>query len=258
MTTRFQDAGVAPVTVIAAGPCTVTQVKGERDGYTAVQIGYSESTKKAAKPHAGHLKGLPNFRHLQEFRGDHNVRRGQVISVSTFTPGETVSVMGVSKGKGFQGVVKRHGFHGSPKTHGHKDQLRMPGSIGAGGVQHVFKGRRMAGRMGGERTTVQGLTVIDVDAEKNLLYVKGAVPGARNTLIAIVGEGELILTDAATQTAPAATSESAAAEQPAVAESAAEQPAAPETPLAPETPATPESETSSQEAAEQTADIPKT
>lgn len=212
MTQRFEGAGVVPVTVISAGPCTVTQIKarGSKDGYAAMQVGYDDSAKRTRDPQKGHLKGLSQFRYMREFRGEFEAVRGQVISVSTFQPGDVVSVMGVGKGKGFQGVVKRHKFHGSPKTHGHKDQLRMPGSIGAGGVQHVFKGRRMAGHMGGERVTVKNLLVVDVDAERNLLYVKGAVPGARNALIAVMGDGMLVVGDAKTSVVEAKTTEAPA------------------------------------------------
>jgi large subunit ribosomal protein L3 len=192
MTHHFGDAGGTPVTVIAAGPCTVTQVKGKKDGYQAIQLGFDATHKKIAKPQAGHLKGLAAFRHMHEFKTDTAADRGDVCTVAQFKTGDLVKVTGVSKGKGFQGVVKRHHFHGSPKTHGHKDQLRMPGSIGAGGVQHVFKGTRMGGRMGNEQVTVANLEVIAVDAEKNLLYVKGAVPGARNQVVTIMADGDVV------------------------------------------------------------------
>lgn len=194
MTQVWDEKGkVVPVTVIAAGPCYVAQIKtNERDGYTAVQIGYG-ARKRLTKPMKGHLKELPQLRWLRECRmqnvecriGDKEVKRGDILEVSMFAPGEVVKVTGVSKGKGFQGVVKRHHFHGHPPTHGHKDQERMPGAIGAGGVQHVFRGTRMAGRMGGERTSVRGLKVVAVDKEKNQLLLKGAVPGARNSLVMI-------------------------------------------------------------------------
>lgn len=192
MTQQYTEKGVVPVTVIAAGPCTVTLLKSRaRDGYSAVQLGYDPQRKNLRKPQAGHLRGLTLFRYLREFRIDPvdlehtGVRRGSVLTVSQFQVGDTIAVTGISKGKGFQGVVKRHGFHGSPASHGHKDQLRMPGSIGAGGVQRVFKGTRMAGRTGGAQTTIQHMSVIKVDADANLLYVKGAVPGARNSLLLV-------------------------------------------------------------------------
>ncbi|MEK7607206.1 MAG: 50S ribosomal protein L3 [Patescibacteria group bacterium] len=191
MTTLWNETGRAvPITVIEAGPCQVTQVKTkERDGYTAVQVGFGKK-KHSTKPAAGHLKDLPTFAHLREVRLDSgaDMARGATLTVSQFQPGDKVEVAGISKGKGFQGVVKRHHFAGHPATHGHKDQERMPGSIGAGGVQHVRKGMRMAGRMGGERVTVKNLKVIAVDEGKNLLQVKGAVPGAKNALLVIYCE----------------------------------------------------------------------
>lgn len=193
MTQKNASDAVAPVTVIEAGPCTITQVKGGKDGYHAIQLGFAVSSKNLGKAASGHLTGLPNLKRLREFRTEGSFERGARVTVAIFKPGDIVHVTGVSKGKGFQGVVKRHGFHGSPKTHGHKDQLRMPGSIGAGDPSHVFKGKRMGGRMGGAQATVQNLTVVEVDPDKNLLYVKGAVPGGRNSLLAIAGEGELIL-----------------------------------------------------------------
>ncbi len=198
MTQRFlADVTWVPVTVVEAGPCAVTQVKNENnDGYKAVQIGFG-SKRMLNKPLAGHLKGLENFRHVREFRVDQDgaFDRGKVIDVSSFQNGDYLDVTAISKGKGFQGVVRRHGFHGSPATHGHKDQLRMPGSIGAGGVQHVFKGTRMGGRMGGDQITIKNLEVVEVDLEKNLLYIKGAVPGSRNSLLMIKADGEVILKD---------------------------------------------------------------
>lgn len=180
------DGSIIPVTLVKVGPCYVTNVlTKERNGYEAVQIGF-EVIKKLTKPEAGHLKDLPKLRHLAEFRLDNpTVQRGDMIEASAFIPGDMVQVIGVSKGKGFQGVVKRHGFHGHPTTHGHKDQARMPGSIGAGGPQHVFKGRRMAGHMGSDQVTVKNLKVIEV-REDGVLAIKGAVPGARNTIVQIM------------------------------------------------------------------------
>lgn len=193
MAQKFQDNGeVAPVTVVAAGPCVITAVKTmEKDGYNAVQVGYGEK-KHLAKSLLGHLKNLGKLRHLREFRLEEvkDMKVGDNFNVSLFEKGDIVKVSGVSKGKGFQGVVKRHHFHGSPKSHGHKDQLRMPGSIGAGGVQNVFKGVRMAGHMGDDLVTVKNLEIVDIDKEKNLLYIKGAVPGGRNSFLMISGEGE--------------------------------------------------------------------
>jgi large subunit ribosomal protein L3 len=181
------DGTVVPVTLVQAGPCVVTQVKTtETDGYTSVQLGFTP-TRKVAKPQAGHLKDLPTLGTLREFRLStaSELKRGDTIEASTFAAGDKIHVTGTSKGHGFQGVVKRHGFHGSPASHGHKDQLRMPGSIGAGGVQHVLKGRRMAGRMGDAQVTVQNLEVIEV-RDGGILAVKGAVPGARHSLLKIV------------------------------------------------------------------------
>jgi large subunit ribosomal protein L3 len=180
------DGTVVAVTRLKAEPCTVTQVKTkDKDGYSAVQIG-TGTRRKVSKSVEGHLKPTGKiFRTLKEFIVDGEFQVGQTIDLSQFTPGDMVSVVGVSKGKGFQGVVKRHGFHGHPSTHGHKDQLRMPGSIGAGGLQHVRKGMRMGGRMGGDRITVHNLEVVAVEAEKNELTIQGAVPGATRGLVIV-------------------------------------------------------------------------
>lgn len=181
------DGNVIPVTLIQAGPCVVTQVKStQSDGYMAVQVGFGE-TKNLTSPLLGHLKDLPMLQHLHEFRLEEEamMKRGDKIEASSFIPGDMVQVSATSKGKGFQGVVKRHHFHGHPTSHGHKDQERMPGSIGAGGVQHVLKGRRMGGRMGNERVTVKNLRVIEV-RDGGILAVKGAVPGARNSIVEII------------------------------------------------------------------------
>ena len=183
------DGTLVPVTYVEAGPCQVTQVKSkEKDGYAAIQLGFGLK-KKALKPALGHLKDLPIYGTIREFGidGSKEWTRGEKIDVSAFTVGDIIEITGTSKGKGFQGVVKRHGFHGHPTSHGHKDQERMPGSIGAGGVQRVFKGRRMAGRMGGERVTVKNLEVMSIDAEKNLIAIRGAVPGAFNGLVMVKG-----------------------------------------------------------------------
>jgi len=175
-----------PVTVIEAGPCYVTQIKtADRDDYNAVQLGFGE-TKRLNKAEKGHLKDLPPLRHLHELRTD-DVERyqlGQKLDVSLFNVGEKVDVIGTSKGKGFAGVVKRHGFRGGPKTHGQSDRHRAPGAIGSTtSPGRVLKGLRMAGHMGARRTTSQNLEVVLVDPERNLLAVKGAVPGARNGLV---------------------------------------------------------------------------
>jgi len=198
MTQSFIDNGnVAPATVIQAGPCFVVQVKNaDKDGYEAIQIGYA-SRKELNKPSEGHLKGLPKLRFLREFRIDNpeNFKKGQKIDVSVFQPGDTVEVEGISKGKGFQGVVKRHHFKGGPGSHGNKDQARMPGSIGPTEPKHVFKGTRMGGRMGGEQVTVKNLKIMEVDKDKNLIMIKGAVPGARHSLVLISGKGEMSLNE---------------------------------------------------------------
>jgi len=183
----LNDGQMVPVTLVQAGPCQVVQVKiQEKDGYSAVQLGYGEK-KKLTKPLLGHLKNLAKFRYLREFKieAEEKFTRGQEIRVGVFQPGDRVKVTGLSKGRGFQGTVKRHHFHGAPASHGHKDQLRMPGSIGATDPQRVFKGKRMAGRMGHGQVTVKNLEVVKVDPENNLLYLKGAVPGARNNLLLI-------------------------------------------------------------------------
>lgn len=195
MTQVFNDRGeVIPVTVIEAGPCYVAQVKTvERDGYTAVQLGFDETKpKRLTQPQLKHLQksNLPAVRHLRELRLTAeelaDLQEGQRLTVDIFQAGELVDVTGTSKGKGFAGVVKRHGFRGGPKTHGQSDRHRAPGSIGACTTPgKVMKGMRMAGRMGGERVTVQGLEIVLVDAERNLLAVKGAVPGGKNGLVQV-------------------------------------------------------------------------
>ncbi len=194
MTQVFRpDGQVVPVTRIQAGPITVTQIKKQGDTQIAVQVGF-ETTRNANKSIEGHLKGLPIFRVLKEFQTAQAVNRGDVIAADTFVAGEMIDVVGTSKGKGFAGVVKRHHFRGAPKTHGHKHDLRAPGSIGAGGVQRVFKGMRMAGHMGDEQVTVKNLEIVAVDAEKNEILVKGAVPGARNSLVVLkTNAGDLLV-----------------------------------------------------------------
>jgi len=188
MSQQFKEAGeIVPITLIEAGPCLVTQIKTkEKDGYQAVQVGFG-AKKKINKPLQGHLKDLGKFKYLREFKVNdlNNYKVGDKIDVSIFKPGEKIQASGTSKGRGFQGVVKRHHFHGSPATHGHKDQLRMPGSIGATAPQRVFKGRRMPGRMGGDRVTIKNLEIVEVKPMENLLVVKGAVPGAKNSLLEI-------------------------------------------------------------------------
>lgn len=193
MTQIFDEQGeVIPVTVIEAGPCYVTQKRIlERDGYIAVQLGFEEiKPGRANKPKLGHLakNDLPPLRYLREFRvNDHDeLSEGQKLDASVFEVEDRVDIIGTSKGRGFAGVVKRHGFGGGPKTHGQSDRWRAPGAISAGSTPgRVFKGLRMAGRMGNRQVTVQNLEVVLVDPERNLLAVKGAVPGARNGLLII-------------------------------------------------------------------------
>ena len=202
MTQMFDDQGhVIPVTKVKAGPVYVTQVKTEKkDGVNGVQMGFG-SKKKPNKAMRGHVKPSlkkvdeqKSFAYLREFQVEDPsaFHVGQKLTAKVFEKGDDVRVEGVSKGKGFQGVVKRHGFHGSPATHGHKDQHRMPGSIGSAYPQKVFKGKRMPGRMGGKQSTTLGLTVVDVDAEKGFIYIKGAVPGASNGLLKIMGPGGIV------------------------------------------------------------------
>jgi len=194
MTRLFTERGkVIPVTVIEAGPCYVTQVKTkERDGYDAVQLGFQEVKERSLnKPLLGHLKkaGVKALRVLREFRDfrlEEPVSPGQEVRVDIFRVGDLVDVTGYSKGRGFAGVVKRHKFGGGPKTHGQSDRWRAPGSLGQSSFpSRVFKGLRMAGRMGNRRVTVKHLEVVKVDPENNLLVVKGAVPGATKGIVTI-------------------------------------------------------------------------
>lgn len=196
MTQVFSPNGeVVPVTKVSAGPCYIVQVKdGIKDNATAVQIGFGETKAfRLTKPELGHLENLPALRWLRDFGIEKvdGVTKGDVIKVDTFSEGDKVTVVGESKGKGFAGVVKRHHFAGGPASHGHKDNLRAPGAIGSGGVQRVFKGLRMAGRMGGDQVTVKNLAIVKVDLENNEIYLKGAVPGGRNSFLMITANGEL-------------------------------------------------------------------
>ncbi len=206
MTQIFSDDGVVtPVTVIQAGPCYVTQVKTEAtDGYDAVQVGFGETKpRRLTRGQKGHLgllggkntrvreksaAGVPSLRHLREFRTGSaaSYQVGQVLTVTQFEPGDRIDVSGKTKGRGTAGVVKRHGFGGGPKTHGQSDRWRAPGSIGStSGVGRVFKGMRMAGRYGNERFTALNLEVVQVDPERNLLAVKGAVPGHKGAMVVV-------------------------------------------------------------------------
>ncbi|MCB0158420.1 MAG: 50S ribosomal protein L3 [Caldilineaceae bacterium] len=191
MTQLFDESGaVVPVTIIEAGPCYVTQVKTEdTDGYNAVQIGYDEvPERKLTKGQRGHLSkaGVPTVRRLRELRyaSAPDLSLGDVIKADIFTDADMVDVVGISKGKGFAGAVKRHGFAGGPKTHGQSDRHRATGSRGAGTTPgHTFPGTKAPGQMGNHRVTIQNLKVALVDAERNLLAVRGSVPGPRGSLV---------------------------------------------------------------------------
>jgi large subunit ribosomal protein L3 len=196
MTRVFDESGVSvPVTVIEAGPCVVTQVKTQAtDGYTAYQLGFGDvPQRRLTKAERGHLaaSGGRNLRVLREVRlpDDHALPAlGDVLDASVFETGERVKVTGVSRGLGWQGPIKRHGFRRQRKTHGQTDRHRAPGAVGAGTTPgRTFKGHRMAGRMGGERVTVPNLLVVAADPERNLLAVRGAVPGSRGGLVVISG-----------------------------------------------------------------------
>jgi large subunit ribosomal protein L3 len=193
MTQLFQESGeTVAVTAIQAGPSVVTQVKSrDKDGYDAIQVGFVESKVKQSQlssPERGHLRGLDNVRYIREFRTDDisSVKHGDKVDVGFLKQGDLINVIGLSKGRGFAGVVKRHHFAGGPKTHGQTDRHRGPGSIGATTFPgRVLKGKRMAGHMGNRRVTARNLEVIQADPERNLLLVKGAVPGAAGGLLVI-------------------------------------------------------------------------
>jgi large subunit ribosomal protein L3 len=193
MTQVFDETGKAiPVTVVQAGPCTVTQVKtAQTDGYSAIQVGYGDVSQKAlTKPELGHLakSGVSPLRHLHEYRLDRSseFELGQQIKADTFEAGQVVDVIGTSIGRGFAGYQKRHNFRRGPMAHGSKNH-RAPGSTGAGTTPgRVYPGKRMAGRLGGGQVTVRKLTVVRVDVERNLLLIKGAVPGKPGALVNIV------------------------------------------------------------------------
>ena len=193
MTQLFQESGeTVAVTAIQAGPSVVTQVKSrDRDGYDAIQVGFIENKVRQSQlnsPEKGHLRDLENVRYLREFRADDtsSIKRGDRVNVGFLKQGDLVNVIGLSKGRGFAGVVKRHHFAGGPKTHGQTDRHRAPGSIGATTFPgRVLKGKRMAGHMGNKRVTARKLEVVQADPERNLLLVKGAVPGANGGLLVI-------------------------------------------------------------------------
>ncbi len=200
-----EDGTVTPVTIIQAGPCFVTQIKdNSSDGYSSVQLGFGEAKEsrltKGQKGHLGLLPtdekhpqrkanhGIPALRYLREFRTSKTseYEMGQQLTVEQFEAGDHIDVSGVTKGKGFAGVVKRYGFAGGMKTHGQSDRWRAPGSVGAtSGTAHVFKGKKMPGRMGGKRYTSQNLEIVRVDADRNLIAVKGAVPGHKGSFVVI-------------------------------------------------------------------------
>ncbi|SDZ74235.1 50S ribosomal protein L3 [Psychroflexus halocasei] len=193
MTSLFDENGNnIPCTVIEAGPCIVTQVRTEEvDGYSALQLGFDDkSDKNATKADLGHFKkaGTSVKRQVIEFQGfEEEHALGDAVTVDIFSEGEFVDVQGTSKGKGFQGVVKRHNFRGSTKTHGQQSVLRAPGSVGAASYPaRVFKGMRMAGQMGNTKVKVQNLRVLKVVPEKNILVIKGCVPGSKNSYVTIL------------------------------------------------------------------------
>ncbi len=178
-----------PVTLVEAGPVFVSQVKiKKRDGYSAIQVGFGKK-KRMTKPISGHLKGVGNFRYLREFRinqeEEDKFKRGEEIRINIFEKGDKVNVSSLSKGKGFAGVVKRHSFAGGPKTHGQKHSLRRAGSIGSTTPQRVIKGTRMAGHMGADKVSVKNLKIVELDLEKNILFIKGAIPGHFSSLVEI-------------------------------------------------------------------------
>lgn len=191
MTQIFTDTGLAvPVTIIEAGPCVVVQKKTpEKDGYSAIQVGFGEKRERLFnKPQKGHFTraGVKPLRFLREFRVENveNYQVGQEIKADVFAEGEKVDVVGKSKGQGFAGGIKRHGFHRGPMAHGSKYH-RRPGSLGAKGPARVYKGRKLPGHLGNERVTMQNLEVVKIDAGRNLLAVKGAVPGPRGSLVVV-------------------------------------------------------------------------
>ncbi len=195
MSQIWKDEKVIPITLIQAGPITITKVKTkEKDGYKACQVGFgTKKEKNIKKPQLGQFKNFGNFQYIREFRikptsneqQETIYKAGDFLDVIQFNDGDKVKVSGLNKGRGFQGGVKRHGFHGGPKTHGQKNRYRAPGSIGATAPQRVMPGRKMAGRMGQERTTIKNLEVVGIDKENNILMIKGAMPGMRGTLLEI-------------------------------------------------------------------------
>jgi large subunit ribosomal protein L3 len=187
MTQVFTEQGVIPATVISTSPITVTQIKTqEKDGYSAVQVGFGDRKQKNInKAQRGHFKELGNFAFVKEFKTAEQYNVGDKLDVNSIKEGDVVEVSAISKGKGFQGVVKRHDFAGGPRTHGQKHSEREPGSIGGGLRTGTRKGKRMAGRMGAERITVKNLKVVKIDTNENVIFVSGAIPGRRGTIVEI-------------------------------------------------------------------------
>jgi len=188
MTQHFQEDGsVVAVTLLSAKPNVVTFVqKNETENFVDVQLGIHEEGRSLKKPQAGHLQGLPQMSILRQFRVSHfDQERGSIIDASQFQPGTKIDVIGTSKGRGFAGVMKRHHFAGQPASHGQKDQMRMPGSIASQRQGPVVKGQRMAGHMGTQQVTVKNLEIVLVNTEKQIIAIKGAIPGARGSLVVL-------------------------------------------------------------------------
>ena len=194
MTRIFSEDGEnIPVTIIEAGPCLVSQIKTDKiDGYSAIQLGFKEKKEsRVSKPLLGHfakakIKPMYHIKEFRDFKLEKELNVGDEVGVDLFSPGDFIVVSGKSKGRGFQGVVKRHGFHGGPKTHGQSDRLRAPGSIGQSSYpSRVRKGLKMAGRMGNIRVSVKNLMVVQIKPEQNLLFIRGSVPGAVNSIVEI-------------------------------------------------------------------------
>jgi len=207
-----ENRNIVQITAIEAGPCFITQVKrAEKEGYNAIQLGFGD-TKRLTQPEKGHLKKTGNLKYLREFRLDDvaSLEVGQKVDVSIFKPGDIVDVIGISKGKGFAGGVKRHHFSGGLKTHGQSDRHRAPGAIGSTTFPgRVWKGLRMAGHMGDARATVRGLMVVEANAEKNLLLLRGAVPGANDGIL-LVKKSRIAARGAAPSATPSADKNKAA------------------------------------------------
>lgn len=187
MTQVFTEQGVIPATVISTGPATVTQVKTkDKDGYVAIQVGFGDRKEKNInKAQKGHFKDLGNFSFVKEFKTEGEYKVGDKINVDSLKEGEVVEVSSVSKGKGFQGVVKRHDFAGGPRSHGQKHSEREAGSVGGGLRTGTRKGKRMAGRMGFDRVTVKNLKIVKIDPTENIIFISGAIPGRRGTIVEI-------------------------------------------------------------------------